>query len=450
MQADELAPPSRRHTRAHGTGTLFWHTPRRRWVAKASVADGRRTKCFSSLQYGSRGAARREAEAWLQTMAVDNRRGDLVLLRGSTPLLADAITEYLAKFAGTTPETLVHLERRLRKLEDPKDPQRRIADVDDTLLGPFFTAIAAQYSPKEYAHTRAAVRGMLEHYRHKRKIPGSQVDWALIKDPVVQPRNYQLFQVVGSPDATGERDERMRFLAAARAGSADCSCHPSGAYLEALFALQANEALSPGEALGLAWADLPSDLSTVSINRTNHKVSRILAKIEARVGRRDLTQLAKEFTSGRTGAKRSARIRTLPLSEGSRGALQAWRDQAPVDAVLVFPAADGGPERLQHVDALCKRLCVVAGLPHHVPTDFRHTAITIALAYTRQADGVSIADVSHWAGHAQSSTTLDNYTHVLPQAPGLIAALARHHRADLKSSQTWPLGRTASPRRAVV
>jgi integrase len=69
---------------------------------------------------------------------------------------------------------------------------------------------------------------------------------------------------------------------------------------------------------------------------------------------------------------------------------------------------------------------------HHVPTDFRHTAITIALAYTPQADGDSVADVSRWAGHAQVSTT-QRYDHELPRAPGLLAALAYRQHADRKT-----------------
>jgi integrase len=449
VQPDKLARP-KRHNRAHGTGTLSWQTKRERWQAKASVMDGRRTKCFSALQFGGKGAARQKAEEWLQDTAVDKRRGNLVLLGGSTPELEKAISDYLEMIAGVTDETKAQTGTRLRKLKDACKPGAKIADLDNTVLGKFFTSIEQQHSPKEYGHTRAAVRALITHYQFANVIPRRQVDWKLIKAPRVQPRRHNLFDVLGSPDGVEVVDERVRFLSAAQDGLADCSCHPTGERLVAMFSLQANEALGPGEVLGTAWSDIPPDFSTISINRTSHEVERLLEGIAQRLGRRDLGALAKEFMSGRTRAKRGARVRVLILSEESRTALRAWRAQAPADALLVFPAADGGPERLQHVDALCERLCAAAGLPHHVPTDFRHTAITIALAYTRQADGVSVADVSHWAGHADVTTTLNQYDHELPRAPGLIAALARLQRNRPEAYENSLSERTSSARWGVA
>lgn len=194
---------------------------------------------------------------------------------------------------------------------------------------------------------------------------------------------------------------------------ADCGCHLPGERHQAFFSLQAYEAFSPGEVLGLAWGDVPPDCSFVRVDRTVQAVRRLLERFSG-----DWDRVLKEFESGRTAAKRGARIRSIYLSEESRQAMLAWRSVAPADAILVFPAAGGGPEKSQHLDDLCTRLCRAAGISKHHPGDLRHTAITVALAFANETAGVSYANVSRWAGHERVSTTTDCYLHNGAIAPG--------------------------------
>jgi integrase len=98
----------------------------------------------------------------------------------------------------------------------------------------------------------------------------------------------------------------------------------------------------------------------------------------------------------------------------------------------IFPSSVGRPTKIAVLDKLfSKRLLPQLGLNHHVPYDLRHTAITHAIAYARIEDGVSIADVSRWAGHSRVSTTLDNYVHMLPVNAGMVVTMARAYRAEL-------------------
>jgi integrase len=135
--------------------------------------------------------------------------------------------------------------------------------------------------------------------------------------------------------------------------------------------------------------------------------------------------------SGRASLKHSARVGTIALSRESAAALSQLRKSASPVHLLVFPATNGRPERLQHLDQLCEGLCKAAGIKRHNPSDLRHTAISVALAYAKEAEGISYANVSAWAGHASVSITIDNYLHMLPAGPGSIAAWGQLQRAPL-------------------
>ncbi len=414
----------KRNQRAHGTGTVGWDERRRRWLAKITIAGKRHSIAFSVLQYGSKAAAHRAAEQRLQELAVDSRRGDLLVLPGNSPLVSNEITEYIKGQAGILPQTIRAKERRLRKLVADK-PELRVADLTTEVLADFFRRIREEHAPKEFRHIRTAVKSFVDELEWDGHIGRRQVHWKRLNSPPLQPQRHHLFQVVGTADDHGVSDERMRFLETAGQGEAGGPNRPPAACLVALFSVMAFEAIGPGEAAGTTWADISTDFSTIKVNRTSREVSERLQALDRRLGYRDLQALAKEFASGRTSTKRPSRVRTLLLSEFSSAALRAWRAIAPQDAVLLFPRADGGPERLQNIDNMCRRICRAAQIPVHAPTDFRHTAITIALAYTTQADGISPTDVSRWAGHANATITLNAYSHELASAPGLLAALAQ-------------------------
>lgn len=204
----------------------------------------------------------------------------------------------------------------------------------------------------------------------------------------------------------------------------------SAAFLEALFSLQAYDALAPGEALGLLWSGVASDFSYVKITYTVEALHRLWTKYKG-----DVALIRQEVESGRASLKRSARVRTIALSRESSTALSHLRQTTSPEALLVFPAVNGRPERLQHLDQICQGLCQAAGIKRHNPSDLRHTAISVALAYAKEAEGISYANVSAWAGHASVSITIDNYLHMLPAGPSSITAWGQLQRAPLNGAQ---------------
>jgi len=100
---------------------------------------------------------------------------------------------------------------------------------------------------------------------------------------------------------------------------------------------------------------------------------------------------------------------------------QALQPQGTPLAGLVFASVEGGPLRPQWVlDQLRKRTAEV-GLPTIGLHDLRHTAATIMITA-----GVPIATVSKTLRHANLSTTVDLYGHLLKYAAhGAVDALAR-------------------------
>jgi integrase len=409
----------RRRKAPNGAGSLYWDAKRARWNAKISIRREAQIRSFSALAFGSKRAALRAAREWLQERSVEGRRGVGVPRTGTR--LEAAVEMYLDKLSGLTAKYKAQLRGRLTKLVR-RFPGYSLEELRPVIYT-FFDELRSQVSPKEFRHTRYCVRAFLDFCRWEELIGDRYINWKLIKNPPLQPRACRLF-VDGSGDAVV--DERLLLLQAAATGRADCSCHPPPEHQVALFSLQGFDALSPGEALGLAWSDVAADFSWVRIARTVEAIERLVEQTHG-----EMADVRREFESGRTAAKRGARIRTIYLSPDSREALRAWRTKAPTDAVLVFPSPTGGPERSQHLERLCVRLCALAGIRRHNPGDLRHTAITVALAHAKESEGITYANVSRWAGHSQVSTTTDNYLHMLPNGPRSVAAWSELQRAPL-------------------
>jgi integrase len=101
------------------------------------------------------------------------------------------------------------------------------------------------------------------------------------------------------------------------------------------------------------------------------------------------------------------------LSRLSKLAIQALR-RHPQTAEWVFASAAGTPIGICNFHKNSWRpLLKRAGLPHTQVHNLRHTAATLMLAR-----GVQVKVVSEMLGHADVSTTLSIYAHVLPDMQG--------------------------------
>lgn len=165
-----------------------------------------------------------------------------------------------------------------------------------------------------------------------------------------------------------------------------------------LYALAATTGLRLGELLGLTWPDVADGTLTVR---------RSLARSAA--GGWELAQ------------PKSARSRrTIPLPAIARDALDrqrvrqdterasagaAWQDRDG----LVFTDGVGRPLRPEGVSARFRRERDDAGVPKVRFHDLRHSAATMMLA-----EGVPLAVISEWLGHAGIAITASHYAAVVP------------------------------------
>jgi len=168
-----------------------------------------------------------------------------------------------------------------------------------------------------------------------------------------------------------------------------------------LYALAATTGLRQGELLGLGWADADLAAGTLTVRRS----------------------LAKAIGGGWALAQpKSARSRrTIPLPALARSALlrQQERQRAAHEAVgsawqdrdgLVFTDAVGRPLRPEGVSYAFQKARAAAGLPAVRFHDLRHSAATLMLA-----EGVPLAVISEWLGHAGIAITASHYAAVVPE-----------------------------------
>jgi integrase len=168
-----------------------------------------------------------------------------------------------------------------------------------------------------------------------------------------------------------------------------------------LYALAATTGLRLGELLGLSWPDVDIARGTLTVRRS----------------------LAIDATGGWSLAdpKSSTSRRTIPLPTVARvaldrqmarqaaaklGAGDLWQDRAG----LVFTDAIGRPLRPGAVAHVFRRARNGLGLPPIRFHDLRHTAATLMLA-----EGVPLAVISEWLGHAGIAITAAHYAAVVPQ-----------------------------------
>jgi integrase len=173
-----------------------------------------------------------------------------------------------------------------------------------------------------------------------------------------------------------------------------------------VYALAVSTGLRLGELLGLAWPDV--DLADEGSDAPSTlTVRRSLAM--ARDGGWALAQ-PKSARSRRTiplpALARDALTRERARQKVARAAAgDAWQNRDK----LVFTDAIGRPLRPEGVSAAFQRAREAAGLPHVPFHALRHSAATLMLA-----EGVPLAVISEWLGHAGIAITAAHYAAVVP------------------------------------
>ncbi len=153
-----------------------------------------------------------------------------------------------------------------------------------------------------------------------------------------------------------------------------------------------------GELLGVRWRDVDSERGVVAIRQT---VGTLRGKIEIKP--------PKTLTSRREVHLSGDMVEALRAHKGSQAEQRAKRGALWDDHDLVFAAAHGGPIHPDNLDRDFDRLVKRAGIKRIRIHDLRHSFATLAIQL-----GIPLKVVSESMGHADISTTLRTYTHVLP------------------------------------
>lgn len=171
-----------------------------------------------------------------------------------------------------------------------------------------------------------------------------------------------------------------------------------GDRLEALYGISLTLGLRQGEALGLCWSDIDFEKETLSVRRSLQRVNRelVLTELKTRGSRRDIP-----LPTSLVQSLREHRTRQLE----DRLAASEWGNSWD----LVFTKADGNPFNAWDVVAQFKRHLKTAGLPDMRWHDLRHSCASLMLA-----SNVHARTIMETLGHSQISTTMNVYSHVVP------------------------------------
>ena len=137
--------------------------------------------------------------------------------------------------------------------------------------------------------------------------------------------------------------------------------------------------------------------------------------------RRSLHRIGTEYLFLEPKTKRSARSIDIPdpiwtLLQGHRDHQCSEQQRAGERwtgaewGELVFTTPTGDPIQGRVVTRMLQGILASAGLPPMRFHDLRHAAATLMLAL-----GIPLLEVSRALGHSQTSTTLDIYSHALPE-----------------------------------
>lgn len=164
-----------------------------------------------------------------------------------------------------------------------------------------------------------------------------------------------------------------------------------------LYVTAAATGMRPGELTGLRWQDVDLDRGFIFVRQALKKP-----------GRNPKFGEVKTETSRRMIRIPSAIIAALRERKEQCEAEKAFFGAEYHDHDLVFCTLHGNPigrsEANRYLDAILKR----AGIPHIRFHDMRHSNATWLLL-----SGVDVRTVAAHLGHAQTSTTLDIYAHVI-------------------------------------
>ena len=351
-----------------GEGTVYRRKSDGQWCAAFGGRKNRR------VLYGR---TKREVMSKLLALQMEMRQKHLRTNR--VPTVAEYLEYWLHQavkpsvrpltFAGYSVNVRKHLVPILGKIRlDRLTPQ----DVQQMMNA----RLAAGLSPKTVTYMHQVLRTALELARRWEVIDRNV---ASLVDPPrrVRPRIRPL-----------DPAQARAFLQSVR-----------GNRLEALFSVALALGLRQGEALGLQWEDVDVARGVLRIRNQLQRIDGRLTLVEPKTER-----------SRRTLVLPPTILENLREHEKRQAVERQWAGSKWTESGLLFTNLSGGPLQARNVIREFHKALKVAGLKRIRFHDLRHSCATLLLV-----QHVPARVVMEVLGHSEISTTMDTYSHIVPE-----------------------------------
>jgi len=349
-----------RSKRSSGEGSIYFSNALNTWVAEIVLPDGRKKRKKNKRQS--------VVKSWLDGQKETVRRGTWIA--NENVRYGDFLDRYMRDVAAPNlrPRTLENYGSAIKNRIKPTLGEMKVSAIRPDHLHRLYSDLLneglSKYSVK-YIH--AVIRKSL----------GIASTWGLVSRNVaelVSPPTPEIREI--KPLTVGEVKRLLKVL--------------EGNYLYAYYLLIATTGIRKSEGLALQKQNLDLAKGTVTIK---HSITQVRGQ---------------GLVLGEPKSEKSKRQLALPPI--TLNALKRHLTDYPSESNFVFSTASGKPISPLNVINHFKKFLKRAGLPQETRIhDIRHSVISWWLK-----SGMNIREVQELAGHAQASTTLKIYSHVLP------------------------------------
>jgi integrase len=370
-----MATKERRSKGANGNGGGRLRT-NGSWEWRESLADGRRFSGYGKTQAAAKASC--IAKVKQAERGIDPKAAKQTLGRYLDWWLADIVTPKLAAKTVKAYRDVVrlHLVPELGHHELGKLTAQHVT----TMLR---DKERAGLSPRSVAMIREVLRGALNIAIKMQMVERNAAALAS------SPRQVKVERRMLTPE------DARRLL-----------CSVEKDRLAALYRLALTLGMRQAEILGLRWADVDLDAGTLRVRQTVQ-----------RIGGETITKEPKTARSRRRLALTPSLVAALIAHKDKQTFERAKAGDRWQESGLVFTSTVGTPLDARNLTREFKRYLEAAKLPKELRFyDMRHAAASLLIA-----DGLPITVVSAMLGHALTSTTLNNYAHVLPGSDRIAA-----------------------------
>lgn len=347
--------------RSNGEGSLFYSEAQQTWVGEVVLPDGRKKRKRNKLQ--------RVVREWLEQQKEAIRKGTWV--SNESVCYGDYIDRYISEVAehSLRPKTLENYRYTIKNHIKPLLGEMRLVSIRPDHLQHLYSELLKKgLSKSSVRYIHAIIRKSLE----------TATTWGLVARnvaQVVRPPTPETYEIVPLT-----LEEAKRFLNNLKDDR-----------LYAFYVLLCTTAIRKGEALALQKTNLDLENGTMYVKNS-------------------LSQIyGQGLVLGEPKSKKSKRQLALPPF--TIGVLKRHLVNHPNTSGYVFATSNNTPFSPRNILRHFKSKLEESGLPQSTRIhDLRHSVITWLLSSGK----ISLKEAQELAGHAQPSTTLNIYGHVLP------------------------------------